>query len=144
MKNFLTLLTFVLLVSCSKSDDNNNCNFLQNSGVNASINLNLPQYSQLQFTSNSVYIPFEVAGGNGGIIVTNVGSGLRAWDAADPSHIPSSCSIMTIDGANAKCGCGDENEYSLFIGQPLNEALPCGLKEYRVTPTGSNTYSITN
>jgi hypothetical protein len=51
---------------------------------------------------------------------------------------------MTIDGANAKCGCGDENEYSLFIGQPLNEALPCGLKEYRVTPTGSNTYSITN
>ena len=141
MKNFLTLLTFALLVSCSKSDDNNNCNFLQNLGVNASINLNLPQYSQLQFTSNSVYIPNQ---GNGGIIVTNVGSGLRAWDAADPSRTASSCSIMTIDGANAKCGCGDENEYSLFIGQPLNEALPCGLKEYRVTPTGSNTYSITN
>lgn len=141
MKQFFWLLSLLLLTACSNNDNLNNCNYLLDLGVNASINLNLPQYSQLQFTSNSVYIANQ---GNGGIIVTNVGSGLRAWDAADPNHTPSTCSVMQIVGANAKCGCADANEYSLFTGGSLGVQLPCGLKEYRVTSTGSNTYSITN
>jgi len=141
MKQFLALLSLLILTACSNNDNLNNCNYLLDLGVNASVNLNLPQYSQLQFTSNSVYIANQ---GNGGIIVTNVGSGLRAWDAADPNHTPSACSVMQIVGANAKCGCADANEYSLFTGGSLGVQLPCGLKEYRVTSTGSNTYSITN
>lgn len=141
MKQFFALLSLLILTACSNNDNLNNCNYLLDLGVNASVNLNLPQYSQLQFTSNSVYIANQ---GNGGIIVTNVGSGLRAWDAADPNHTPSACSVMQIVGANAKCGCADANEYSLFTGGSLGVQLPCGLKEYRVTSTGSNTYSITN
>lgn len=144
MRNFFLVLTLLFLTACSKNDDNNNCNYLLNIGVNVDINLNLPQYSQLQFVSNSVFISNQTAGGNGGVIVTNVGSGLRAWDAADPNHTPSTCSIMQIDGANAVCGCTDANEYSLFTGQSLGVQLPCGLKEYRVTPTGNNTYNISN
>lgn len=134
---------FILLaLSCSKSDDNNNCNYIDNNAlVNVTINLNLPQYSNLQYTSNSVMIYNQ---GNGAIIVTNVGSGLRAWDAVDPNHQPSPCSLMQIDGANVVCSCSDGNTYSLFTGQSLNEPLPCGLKEYRVTPVGNNSYSITN
>ena len=112
-----------------------------NLAVNVNINLNLPQYSQLQYTSNSVYIANQ---GNGGIIVINVGTGLRAWDAADPSHTPSSCSVMQIDGVNAKCGCADGNEYSLFTGSPIGVQLPCALKEYRVIDNGGNSYTITN
>lgn len=141
MKHFFWLLSVLILTACSNNDNLNNCNYLLNLGVNVSINLNLPQYSQLQFTSNSVYVANQ---GNGGIIVINVGSGLRAWDAADPNHTPSSCSIMQITGVNAKCGCSDANEYSLFTGGSLGVQLPCGMKEYRVRDNGNNTYTISN
>ncbi len=131
----------VFLISCSNDDRPKNCNFLLNVGVNASVNMNLPEYSQLQFTSNSVFVANH---GNQGIIVTNVGSGFRAWDASDPNHTPSSCSRLMIEGAEAVCGCQDANKYSLFTGQKLGDPLPCGLKEYRVTATGNNTLSISN
>ncbi len=143
MKKILFGLSLLILTTtCSKNNSINNCNFLLNIGVNTSINLNLPQFSQLQFISNSVYIANQ---GNGGIIVTNVGTGLRAWDAADPNHIPETCSILSIEGSNGVCGCTDANTYSLFTGQMLGEnPLPCGLKEYRVAPTGNNTFVIGN
>ncbi|RIA08438.1 hypothetical protein OE09_0250 [Flavobacteriaceae bacterium MAR_2010_72] len=141
MKQVLALLSLLVLVACSNNDTINNCNYLLNLGVNATVNLNLPQYSQLQFTGSSVYIANQ---GNGGIIVINAGSSLRAWDASDPNHPPSTCSVMQIVGANAKCSCADENEYSLFIGSSVGASLPCALKEYRVTPLGNNSYSITN
>lgn len=141
MNKFFALILLLILVSCSKNDRVNSCNFLLNVGVNASVNMNLPQYSQLQFTSNSVYIANQ---GNAGVIVTNVGNSYRAWDAADPNHTPASCSLLTINGVNAKCGCQDQNEYSLFTGQILNNDLPCGLKEYRVESAGNNTLVISN
>ena len=137
MKKLLfSALLCVFLVSCSKSNVNNsNCRFLLNVGVSTSVNLNLPQYSQLQFPSNAAYIPNV---GNGGIIVINIGTGFMAWDAADPNHTQSSCSVLTIDGVNGVCGCPDENTYSLFTGQPLeNPSLRCGLRNYFVEQSGS-------
>lgn len=141
MNKFFAIIIILVLVSCSKNDRVNSCNFLLNVGVNTSVNMNLPQYSQLQFTSNSVYIANQ---GNAGVIVINVGNNYRAWDAADPNHTPASCSLLTINGVNAKCGCQDQNEYSLFTGQILNNDLPCGLKEYRVESAGNNTLVISN
>ncbi|OUR94794.1 hypothetical protein A9Q87_03400 [Flavobacteriales bacterium 34_180_T64] len=142
MKYLFLSIILIILSSCSKSDSSNNCNFLVNAGVNASVNLNLPEFSQLQFTSSSVYIPNQ---GNGGIIVINTGGGnFRAWDATDPNHMVSNCSILEIVGAEGICGCEDANTYSLFSGQSLNNPQPCGLKEYRVSSIGNNTYSITN
>jgi len=143
MKQFLfVLLMSLILNSCSKNDTDKNCNYLVNAGVDFTVNLNLPQFNDLQFPSNSVYIANQ---GNGGVIVTNTGSGIVAWDAADPNHAFSSCSIMEIiGGINAKCGCPDENEYSLIIGQSIGDPLPCPLKSYRVEPAGTNTYLITN
>lgn len=130
------MLSLLVFTNCSDDDRINNCNFLFNVGVNVTLNLNLPEYSQLMFISNSVYIPNQ---GNGGIYVTNVGNdSFRAWDASDPNHAPSSCSFLQIDGANVTCGCSDENQYNLFTGQSLNEQLQCTLKEYRVTVSGSN------
>ncbi len=143
MKNtFIKALICLLIVSCSKNDTNNNCNYLVNAGVNFNANLNLPQFNNLLTTSNSVYVANQ---GNGGVFVINVGSGLRAWDAADPNHAFSNCSIMTINGINVTCNCDDENEYTLFTGQPLNNPeLACGLKEYRVESVGNNSYLISN
>jgi len=136
MKRLLIVVSLLMLTNCSKSDTVNNCNFLLNINVNVSLNLNLPEYSQLMFTSNSVYVANQ---GNAGIYVINVGNdSYRAWDAADPNHLPSTCSFLEIDGANVTCNCADENEYSLFTGQALGAQLPCGLKEYRASLSGSD------
>lgn len=140
-KIFLSVLTCFVLVACSKSDDTNeNCKFLLNIGVNTSINLNLPQYSQLQFISNSVFMPNV---GNKGIIVTNSGTGFLAWDAADPNHSQQSCSVLSGTGLEGTCGCADANKYSFITGQSLGTALPCSLKRYRVEQSG-NTLFISN
>ncbi|MEO6348024.1 MAG: hypothetical protein ABIO60_08965, partial [Aquaticitalea sp.] len=137
------LVLILFLVSCTKNDRVNTCNYLADVGVNRPVNLNLPEYSQLQFTSNSVLIANE---GINGVFIINVGNSMfRAWEATDPNHAPTStCSQLTINGANATCGCQDANEYSLFTGQSIGVNLPCGLKEYRVENAGSNTLVITN
>ncbi len=139
---FFNVLFSLFLFSCSKNNINNsNCNFLLNIGVNLNVNMSLPQFSQLQFVSNSVYVPNA---GNGGIIVTNSGTGFLAWDASDPNHTPSSCSVLTITGLEGNCGCSEANIYSLITGQPLNNSsLRCGLKSYRVEVSGNNLF-ITN
>lgn len=143
MKKLIFVLSLLLLTTCNKSDDDgniNNCNFLLNIGVNRTISLNLPQYSQLQFVTNSVYIPNE---GNAGIYVTNVGGNFRAFDAADPNHSPDTCSFLNISGTIVTCGCQDENQYNLLTGSAVGEQLQCTLQEYRVTANG-NELTISN
>jgi len=135
-KIFLSTLIGIILMSCSKSNINNsNCPFLLNIGVNTSVNMNLPQFSQLLFVSNSVYVPNV---GNKGIIVTNSGTGFLAWDAADPNHAQQSCSVLSGTGLEGTCGCTDANTYSFITGQSLGTALPCTLKRYRVEVSGNN------
>ena len=142
MKPLFLVLSFLLLSTCSKNSINNeNCKYLLNVKVNLTINLSLPQYSQLQFAGNSVYITNE---GNKGIIVAYTGADFFAWDAADPNHAQSSCSVLENSGLEATCGCADHNTYSLVNGQPLNDGtLMCGLKNYRVEQNG-NTLLIYN
>ena len=141
------VLTFGLIIlfvhaSCSKKNTiDPNCNFLANINVMVSLNLNLSQYNQLTFPNNPVYIPNE---GNGGIIVNNTGAGYVAFDAADPNHIYNDCSILSINGLEAVCGCEDANTYSLLTGLVLeNSTLRCTLKPYFVESSG-NTLYITN
>ena len=135
MRTFIVVLFFLLLTTCENDDTINNCNFLPNIGVNVTLNLNLPEYSQLMFTGNVAYVPNQ---GNLGLYVINAGTNYRAWDAADPNHVPSSCSFMKREGGNVTCGCDDENKYDLFTGIVLGQQLPCGLKEYRVRVSGNN------
>ncbi|MDE0966708.1 MAG: hypothetical protein OR998_01260 [Flavobacteriaceae bacterium] len=139
MKKITILVMFIipLTFSCDKDEISSQCRYLANIGVNYDVNLNLPQYNQLNFISNSVLIPNI---GNGGVIITNSGTGYLAWDAGDPNHINNSCSTMTITGLESKCNCPDENSYSLITGQSLGIALECGLKAYRVEINGSNLF----
>ncbi|MDG2498382.1 MAG: hypothetical protein P8M66_02585 [Flavobacteriaceae bacterium] len=107
-----------------------------------SLNLNLSQYNQLTFPSNPVYVNNE---GNGGIIVNNTGTRYVAYDAADPNHPYSECSILSINGVEGVCGCTDENKFSLVTGQPLaNTELRCGLKAYIVESNGNTLYISSN
>ena len=88
-----------------------------------------------------MYVPNE---GNGGIIVNNTGTGFVAFDAADPNHVFSNCSVLSISGLEGVCGCNEANKYSLFTGQPLeNSELRCGLKAYFVEING-NTLFVSN
>ncbi len=143
MKKLLLILSCVVFFTCNKNDNNNNCNFLLNVGVNATVNLNLPQFNQLQFPVNAVRLE---GFGNEGIILVRINSStLVAWDGADPNHSPSACSALTIEGLNAVCGCPDGNEYSLVSGQIVSDTpQPCTLKSYRVEPIGNNSYFISN
>lgn len=134
MKAILLLILFTLCVSC-ESDDNlrRNPNLL-NINVNYEINLNLPQFNNLNFSGNSVYVPGQ---GNQGLIIVNSGSSYLAWDAADPNLVPSECSRLIIDGLNAESTCDEPpNSYSLITGQPLVEDLRYPLFAYRITESG--------
>jgi len=136
MKYLILLLTFLLLTTCKKEDRITNCNFLADIGVNRTLNLSLPEYSQLMFTNNPVYVPNE---GNAGIYVNNTGNdNIRAWDAADPNHVPGACSFLEREGILVTCGCADANTYDLLNGLAVGVQLPCALKEYRVTISGNN------
>ncbi len=128
----LIMFTFF---SCSDIEQDPKCKYLLDIEVAHEINLNLPQYNDLNFISNSVYIPNI---GNGGVIITNSGTGFLAWDAADPNHTYSQCSILSIEGLEASCNCPDENQYSLITGQSIKTQLNCSLKTYRVEQNGSS------
>ena len=138
MRSFLYTICFIFLVGCSGVTENENCKFLLDINFNIPINLSLPQYSQLQFAGNSIYVA-NVA--NGGIIIASTGADFLAWDARDPNHAQTSCSILVNSGLEATCGCDDKNTYSLVTGQALgSDALPCSLKNYRVQKTGNILY----
>ena len=132
--NLLYFILFLLFVGCAKDINNSRCNFLLDLDIYYEINLNLPQYNELNFISNSVYIPNI---GNGGIIVVNSGTGFLAWDAADPNHANLPCSILSINGLEATSSCAEQNTYSLITGQSVGVALTCSLKPYRVEVNGN-------
>ena len=127
---FFCILTF----SCS-SDDNR----INNPNVNPisftiSLNTNLPEYSQLQFPGNTIYV---ANAGIRGVFVINTGSSIRAWEATDPNHVPNACSTMNLNGVEANCSCED-NTYTLYTGQDTSQELPYTLIEYRVSQNGND------
>ncbi|WP_179353007.1 hypothetical protein [Winogradskyella vidalii] len=137
------ILSSVMIFGCTNDDTIYNCNYLLDVGLNLTVNLNFPQYNQLNFIGNSVRV--EGVGNEGIILVRANTSSILAWDGADPNHTPSACSAMDISGLNAVCGCEDGNEYSLITGVALNDnSQPCTLKPYRVELIGNNTYLVSN
>lgn len=138
-KYFLLLIAFPMLFGCSTNSTNNNNPYLPNYTVNLDINMSLPQYSDLKFVSNGIYVAGQ---GVRGVFVFNTGSGYVAFDAACPNQALSSCSTMTfkkiddqrIDRTNVVCAC-DNAQYSLFSGQSAGKSYP--LKQYRVEVNGN-------
>lgn len=130
MKKYAVLFLIIpFFFSCSDSGIRSNNPYLPNYSVLIDLNLNLPQYSNLKFTSNAVFITGK---GIRGVVVFNSGSGYNAFDAACPNQALASCSTMTLKGINLVCPC-DNEEYSLFSGQGK---LQYPLKQYRVQVNG--------
>ena len=130
----LFCLIVLMLFGCEKNINDSRCNYLLDLDIYYEINLSLPQYSNLNFISNSVYISNV---GNAGIIVVNSGTGFLVWDAADPNRPNTPCSVLTISGLEASSSCTDQNTYNLITGQSVGVALTCSLKPYRVESNGN-------
>ena len=62
---FYSITILIFIISCAKNINDSRCNYLLNLDIYYEVNLNLPQYSSLNFISNSVFIPNV---GNGGLI----------------------------------------------------------------------------
>jgi len=130
MKKFLVLLLVIPLLACCSADGfRNNNPYLPGYNFSAPIDMTLPLYSDLLYTSNPVYVSIDGYGING-LIIMKTGSDYAAWEASCPNQELSDCSRLTINGINAVCPC-DQVEYSLFTGQP-STPVEYGLKPYRV------------
>lgn len=137
----LILLLFVLTftLGCSKDEPRNTNPYIPNYSFSIIIDMNLPLYSGL----NSPINPIAISDGGSGvnlILMKVSATDFRAWDASCPNQYPSSCSLMSINGVNAKCGC-DEVEYSLFTGVGSGQ-YP--MKAYRIEIKGDNAIRVFN
>lgn len=132
-KILIVLMFFPFLFACDGGSINYNNPNIPNYPVNLQININLPQYSNLQFPSNHIV---NYSQGARGIVVFNTGSGYNAFDLACPNQAFNTCtSPMTIDGIDAECSC-DNSTYSLFSGQGAGQQYP--MKPYQVQNSGGN------
>ena len=136
MKKILILFAFFpFLFACDGGSVNYNNPNLPNYPVNLSINMSLPQYSNLQFPSNHVV---DYSQGIRGIVIFNAGNSFLAYDLACPNQAFGSCSqAMSINGVEAHCNCNtSESSYSLFTGQSQGQQYP--MKPYHVQASGGN------
>ncbi len=117
LKKIVLVCLLSVCFSCTKKDnlDNNNPNLITPL-VNLNLNLNLPEYTPLQFPGNHIIVTQQ---GIKGIVVYNINNTqFTAFEISDPNHIPNSCSKMTVEGIIATCPCeDDENTYDIVTGQ---------------------------
>ncbi len=133
-KLILILLIFPLLFGCTADKINNNNPYLPNYSFSLNINLSLPAYADLNYTTGSFFYESQ---GLRGIIIFNTGTGYVAFDAACPNQALTSCSKMSLTKGDIKVICPCDNaEYSLFTGQSAGKQYP--MKQYRVEQSGTN------
>lgn len=142
MKKALVFTAFLLILSsCSDDDELRNNPYLPDLNFRFQIDLNLPQYNNLNFPGNS-FIHYNY--GMNGVVIYNLNnSQFLAFELTDPSHVPSSCSILEVNGIEASCNCDDGNTYSIITGQLLKGQGQYTLKPYRVNRVG-NVLEISN
>ncbi|MBQ4819769.1 hypothetical protein [Aquimarina sp. MMG016] len=138
-KRFLFLVLSMFMILSCEDDDRADNPFLPNVSVNFEANLNLPQFSQLEFQGNTVIVETGGVGIKGLILHNSLSGGFRAFELSDPNHFPNSCSTQTFSGSVSTCNCEDENKYDLNTGVSLS-GLPYGLKPYRVQLQGSSLF----
>jgi hypothetical protein len=128
----LVVIFAICLMACEDDDVRQNNPNLLNIQFDITLDLNFPQYSQLNFVGNAIYVAGQGIG-NDGIIVANTGSGFVAWDASDPNEFPGGCTRLQPSFPTASSSCNPPNSYSLVTGQPLEDGLQFPLLSYRVS-----------
>ena len=133
----LTLLLIVLLCACESSNISYNP-YIPNLKFDKTINLDLPLYDNIKFSSGSVEL---IGVGVCGIVLFNFNGDILAWEQCPPNHaVNSSCPKLNISGIQLSCEC-TQNLYSLATGQLLNnidENNKYPLVRYRTERVGSS------
>ncbi|MFD2568459.1 hypothetical protein [Pseudotenacibaculum haliotis] len=139
MKKAAFLLLTIIFLGCTSNTNNNDC--LPFISVNTSVNLDLPQFIDLQVPGGWAY----VNGGHQGLIVYNInGVQFKAFDRLCPGQNISSCSQMIVDSnLRILCQC-DDSEFNILNGAPLTEGVTCFAKEYLVENLNGSILRITN
>ena len=139
MKKVAFLCIIFLLFNCTENGSVNQCfPFIS---VNETVNLDLPQFIDLQIPGGWAY----TTGGYQGLIVYNLnGVQFKAYDRLCPGENISSCSQMSVDtNLRILCQCND-NEFNILNGAPLTEGVECFAKEYLVENLNGSILRITN
>lgn len=141
MRKFLVLCMLISIISCEK---NETIDLLPSVPVSVVIDLNLPQYINLQTPTGWVY----TTGGNDGIkgvLIQNTGIGSPPYKAFERACPNNDCvSPMIFDGSlKMKCQC-DDSEYSIIDGSPQTEGNKNNAREYRVLEVSPTALNITN
>ena len=133
----LTLLLTVLLIACESSNVNYNP-YIPNLKFDKTINLDLPLYDNIKFSSGSVEL---IGVGVCVIVLFNFNGDILAWEQCPPNHaVNSSCPKLNISGVQLSCEC-TQNLYSLATGQLLNNINQNNkypLVRYRTERVGSS------
>lgn len=139
MRKFLFLSVIVLFLGCSNNRVENDCfPFII---VNETVNLDLPQFIDLQVPGGWAY----TSGGIRGIIVYNLnGDQFKAFDRLCPEQNSSSCSQMIVDeNLRIVCQC-DDSEFNILNGAPLTQGVNCFANEYLVENLNGSILRISN
>ena len=119
LKKMGILFVLILMFSCSGDAIKRNP-YLNEVSFSHSINLNLPEYDNLNFAGGSKFIPY---GGINGILIFNInGNDIFAWEASCSNHNLEICSKLSIEGLLATCSC-DNFKYSLATGQLIEGGI---------------------
>ena len=119
LKKMGILFVLILMFSCSGDAIKRNP-YLNEVSFSHSINLNLPEYDNLNFAGGSKFITY---GGINGILIFNInGNDIFAWEASCSNHNLEICSKLSIEGLLATCSC-DNFKYSLATGQLIEGGI---------------------
>jgi len=138
MRTLYIILFLFCFTGCSDDDTES---ILPNVPVDVTINLNLPQYLDLQTPTGWAYS----TGGIKGIIIQNQGVGTPPYKAFDRACPNNDCTgAMNFDGSlKLTCPC-DNSTYSIIDGSPQTPNGRYFAKEYKVTLINASTLNITN
>src|SRR5690606_20697347 len=134
-RKIVLLLILFGMIACEADDEIRNNPFLTDVSFRHSINLNLPEYNNLNFPGNS-YTSYNH--GLNGVVVYNINNNqYTAFELSDPNHQLSNCSRLTVQGIIATCSCGDGNSYNILTGELSTGTGQYSLKPYRVRKSGN-------
>ncbi len=142
MKKYSFFLLFLFVAFGCERDSNRRSNnpYLPNYSFSATLNLNLPAYSQLKLDGNALKLTVD---GDIDVVIIKVGgSDYRAWNGNCPNQPPTACSKLSIQSGSAKCGCEDGYIYNMYDGRAQNAQYI--MVPYRVEVLDINTIRVYN
>ncbi len=148
MIRFCLMFSFVFLLGLSSCESDSalrdNNSFLRNKRVNFSLNLSLPQFADLTFPGNDLFIRNESAFLQGVFIFTANAKDYTVFELAEPNHPEGSCSTPTqLTNGRLEYMCGEEPTAYDILGLKVDgTSQDFPLRRYSAIRNG-NTLSIT-